>query len=391
MPRLSRCGKGKGGPKKPSLTHFLCVPLVTPVSRPLLESSITTFRNDVCRLSEALVSKDDTNPTSKTELSDSTDTSIRPAAIAEKAIRPIGALHLTLGVMSLDRDKLQQAIQKLQEFDMKQLLSWSSKPPQAQAPSTMNGDVSALENKEVVAISKDAIAEENGAVTVPSTLSRPISPPPTSDQETPLKISVRSLKSMHAPHKTSILYALAEDSSARLEPLCNALRKQFMDLGFLIDDQRPLKLHATIVNTIYVKGRKRGSKPRDQSRKQPTDAEPVDANAGRPRPEDKKQDTETEEDGKAQESAAQPSQRASLRKDKPEQNDGSTGHGPNANAPLEMNAVEILERYKDYIWADSFILDRIAICEMGAKKILNGKGEVVSEEYTEVATIRLPE
>ena len=47
-------GRGKGSkkknagvPKKPPLTHFLCIPLVTPSSRPQLESSIEKFKRDL--------------------------------------------------------------------------------------------------------------------------------------------------------------------------------------------------------------------------------------------------------------------------------------------------------------------------------------------------------
>jgi activating signal cointegrator complex subunit 1 len=112
----------------------------------------------------------------------------------------------------------------------------------------------------------------------------------------------------------------------------------FKDKGFIVDD-RPLKLHATIVNTIYAKGRKGQSK----------------ANAGASNQEPKAQ-----------------------------------GHGPNANAPLKIDATTILEKYEDFVWAKDVILDRVAICEMGAKKILDETGNVRDEEYTEVANFALP-
>lgn len=74
---------------------------------------------------------------------------------------------------------------------------------------------------------------------------------------------------------------------------------------------------------------------------------------------------------------------------KPEQGEVE-GHGPNANAPLKIDATAMLERFKDFVWAEGFVLDRIAICEMGAKKITNDEGTVVAEEYTEVASVQLP-
>lgn len=63
---------------------------------------------------------------------------------------------------------------------------------------------------------------------------------------------------MHAPKKTSILYAGAQDLSGRLVPMCVLLQKVFQEQGYLISDDRPLKLHATIVNTIYAKARHKG-------------------------------------------------------------------------------------------------------------------------------------
>jgi len=99
-----------------------------------------------------------------------------------------------------------------------------------------------------------------------------------------------------------------------------------MDAGLLIPDDRPLKLHATVVNTIYVKGRRsRGGKG-----------------------------------------------------------------GKKSSAPLRIDATALLERYRDYVWAEDIVLDRIAICEMGAKKILDDRGDVVGEEYREVASVPLP-
>lgn len=127
---------------------------------------------------------------------------------------------------------------------------------------------------------------------------------------------------MHAPEKTSIVYIEPYDPTGRLYPLCLALQDVFRRSELLVPDDRELKLHATLVNTIYTKGRK------------------------------------------------------------------SQGHGPNANAPLKIDARALLEKYSDFVWAKDVVLDRIAICEMGAKKRIEN-GEVVGEEYTEVASVPL--
>jgi hypothetical protein len=120
-------------PKKPPLTHFLCVPLVTPSSRQQLERSLAHFREEVSSIgrSAAMIT---------TQSEESVEVSIKsaegPAESAENksrdvniqqipaaAVRPVGALHLTIGVMSLaDPDKVNAAFQMLQELDLAALL-----------------------------------------------------------------------------------------------------------------------------------------------------------------------------------------------------------------------------------------------------------------------------
>ena len=145
-----------------------------------------------------------------------------------------------------------------------------------------------------------------------------------------MAINLAGLASMHNPQNTSILYIDPSDPTRRLYPFCLALQTIFRDAGILLPDDRKLKLHATIVNTIYAKGRRNDN------------------------------------------------------------NNNSEGHGPNANAPLRIDARGLLEEHKDFVWAEDVVLDRIAICEMGAKKRLDGEGNVVGEEYTEVASVGLP-
>ncbi len=58
---------------------------------------------------------------------------------------------------------------------------------------------------------------------------------------------------MHTPSKTSILYASPTDDD-RLYPFCQRLKNIFTEGEFLVEENRPLKLHATIVNTVYVPG-----------------------------------------------------------------------------------------------------------------------------------------
>ncbi|KAF2173305.1 hypothetical protein M409DRAFT_17247 [Zasmidium cellare ATCC 36951] len=240
---------------------------------------------------------------------------------AVQAIRPVGALHCTLGVMSLNNDQLSQATAFLQSLDVGSIL----------APSAGERD-------------------------------------PTSDQATttaplaPMVVDLKGLESMHAPDKTSVIYSAPFDSSERLYPFCLAVQQLFKDKGFLVEDDRKLKLHATIVNTIYAKGKKL---PMRRHGNPPAPKPPVSA-------------------GDSEQSSLAASNQA-------QQDDGSArGHGPNANTPLKLDARELLQKHKNFAWAENVTLDRLAICEMGAKKVTDSDGRVIAEQYNEVASIELP-
>jgi activating signal cointegrator complex subunit 1 len=295
--------------KKPPLTHFLCLPLVTPSSKPQLEASIETFRNHV-------------SP-KQPEQTTNVATRIHP-----KAIRPVGVLHCTLGVMSLDSFNLQKAIDLLQNLDISNLLS-------------------------------SATPTSNPPLSTPSTQIPPESNKPATHGQ-PIKISLTGLSSMHSPTNTSILYIPPSDPTNRLYPFCLALQKIFQDEGLLLPDSRELKLHATIVNTIYAKGRKKRAGPKRKG-----------SHGGEPSP------------GSGEQGGL-----VKVKED--DEEDRSQGHGPHSNAPLKFDPRRLLEEYKDFVWAEGIVLDRIAICEMGAKKHFDTDGNVVGEEYTEVASVILP-
>ena len=281
--------------KKPPLTHFLCLPLITATSKPQLEASIASFR-------ETVASEHPQQTASENGV-----TRIHP-----KAIRPVGVMHCTLGVMSLDQDRLDKAIKLLQSLDITQLLL-------SNAADTSPG--TSVDPQEITP--KEPLAKHER----PVSLQRPVSPPPVerASRETTSKsltIDLKGLVSMHVPEKTSIVYIEPCDSTERLYPFCLALQDIFKKEGIIVPDDRKLKLHATLVNTIYAKGRK------------------------------------------------------------------SQGHGSSANAPMKIDARALLDKYADFVWAKDVVLDRIAICEMGAKKRIEN-GEVVGEEYTEVASVPL--
>ena len=233
--------------------------------------------------------------------------------------------------MSLDESKLEKAIDVLKKLDVQQLLldaaAATSTPNSAPTQPTQNS------------------TESNNKIPAP-----PAPPPPT-----PLTINLKGLASMHDQPQTSILYIPPYDPTQRLYPFCLALQKIFTKEGILLPDDRDLKLHATIVNTVYAKGRKKPA---------------------------------LKEEGRVEGGSSSSGQSA------PEE-DRSQFHGPNSNVSLKFDSRPLLEAYKSFVWAEDVVLDRIAICEMGAKKKkkerVDGGGSVVGEEeeYTEVASVGL--
>ncbi|THW17268.1 hypothetical protein D6D24_04013 [Aureobasidium pullulans] len=356
---------GKGNvPKKPALTHFLCIPLVNSISKPQLEASVSKFKEDVCRpaLDESVedkasaeenddtsiaatesLSKDATAPGDKSgeEINEMSAAALQGPLIPEKAVRPIGSLHLTLGVMSLDEEKLVQAQDLLQSLDLNKLLH------EASTPTTKLDDM-----------------------TVPATEVAATDSAQQSLKTDPLTISLESLEPMQSPRKTSILYVKPQDPTNRLTPLSQALRTAFTEAGLLVPDTRPLKLHATIVNTIYVKGRKRKGKSKKEGEKTAT-ASPEHIK------DDKTIQETTQPSSDTQPSSSTSSQPLTA-------NTPSSGHGPSATSSLYLDATDLLPRYATHIWASDIPIFRIAICEMGVKKHVSADGKI-EEAYKEVA------
>lgn len=176
-------------PPKPSPTHFLCIPLVTQLSRPQLASSLASFSADV------------TSPDSY--------------GFPPESIRPLGTLHLTLGVMSFPRNEgLDQAVELLKTLAPRQML-------QSARPAT-GGDAS---------------------------------PAPG-----PLTITLRGLHAMQPAARASVLYSAPADEDGTLLRLCEQIKAAFQAAGLMLDENRPLLLHATILNTLYVKAGRRGQR-----------------------------------------------------------------------------------------------------------------------------------
>ncbi|KAI2631909.1 kinase A anchor protein [Hypoxylon sp. NC1633] len=187
-------------PPRPSPTHFLCLPLVTGASRRQLSASLSAFSADV--------------------------TSSNSLAVPEQAIRPVGTLHLTIGVMSFPKDEgLEKAVALLKTL----------------IPRKMLASVKAADATTAI---PDPTPEE---VQPAKEASGPPSPL--------LCVTLKGLHSMQqATSKTSVLYAPPVDTEGTLRKFCESLRSTFQEAGLMTVENRPLLLHATILNTIYVKG-----------------------------------------------------------------------------------------------------------------------------------------
>ncbi|KAI1354295.1 kinase A anchor protein [Xylaria sp. FL0043] len=178
-------------PPRPPPTHFLCIPLVTATSRQQLSSSLSSFRADV--------------------------TSLESFGIPDQAIRPIGTLHLTLGVMSFPKNEgLDKAVALLKTIIPRQILA------------------------DIAASTTGQQAVQGGEVSG--------SPPPP-----PLSLTLKGLQTMQSAAKASVLYA-PPVYNGTLTKFCEKLRSAFQEAGLMMEESRPLLLHATVLNTIYVKG-----------------------------------------------------------------------------------------------------------------------------------------
>lgn len=140
-------------------------------------------------------------------------TSPNGLALHPAAIRPLGTMHLTLGVMALpDDSSLDRAKDLLRSIKLKEQL-------------------------------REARGGGGGG-----------------EVDAPLRITLRGLHALHDPAKTTVVYAPPEDDArGTLYKFCSAVRGVFEREGLVKEEKdRPLLLHATVVNTIYVPGQRKG-------------------------------------------------------------------------------------------------------------------------------------
>lgn len=395
--------------KKPALTHFLCLPLVNEISLPQLEASLGNFRADI---------------PPRRRVRDDHPAKPRPPLFPDAALRPLGTLHLTLGVMSLPTpERLEGAVQVLRSLDLVSLLREAGVQARKPASVTASSRTS----------TKPDVLPDNPKGDLPSL--NPDSAAASENQLEPLLVSLEGLHALPKARSATVLYASPVDPTSRLYPFGVLLRDKFLEAGFIegemkktpaptqdqgagkernndsrsrseetatqqqslrneipgdaadngthrrakqhqIPKPRPLLLHATVVNTVYVrssggggnrrkpqnrfnKGRKKGALTFDardiiahykdyyvdETR---ATVKPYPTDDGRTTPTFENQTSDSSDASSEEE--AHPSSRIRQHR-QPQQDIGNEG-----------------ERFQ-FIWASNLPIDKVCICEMGAKNL----------------------
>jgi activating signal cointegrator complex subunit 1 len=386
--------------KRPPLTHFLCLPLVSETSLPLLENSITKFKHNLLLSRKA--GGDDPSEW-------------LPSLFPDSAIRPLGTVHLTLGVMSLTSPtRIAEAGEFLKSLNVDEMLQ-----------------------------------EVQSELTGPDTNESPT--PVISNQ--PISVSLEALGSLPKAKAATVLYATPVDPTSRLHPFAVKIRQAFVEAGFIEQDfikqrprkhkdrnqissgesnasnviantnnngsingtiaavevaeetiiqqkpkLRPLLLHATLVNTIYARGGRNvhhSSHHGNKAKKGRKHVGPLtfDARGLLARYRDYYLDgacTQEKQHLPADDNAEQSSQ----------EDDGDDGASrtseeeahPSKGVEQLQQALETdVPRYP-FVWASNVPIEKLCICEMGAKTLTEEDNHLVArlgQEYRIVAEKRL--
>jgi activating signal cointegrator complex subunit 1 len=387
--------------KRPPLTHFLCLPLVNSGSILQLESSLAAFKK--AHLS---------GPGSTPQTSNYQADTFR-LGLPSSAFRPLGTLHLTLGVMSLPtKERLDQALSFFQSLDLAGVMSEAEQvSAHAQQDSTHN-------------------------------------------QSSPFTVSLESLHALPRGKEATVLHASPMDPTGRLLPFCVKLRDKFIDAGFIqiesntkskVKDRssntptqeasqssqpsglpineslhlsekliaseppslaentdpstvavapkpkpRPLLLHATLVNTIYIRGRQnyqnKTAKGKDASKRITFDARNLLAQYRHYYSDETRTIPHMPPVGCSAHTESNPGLLSSAET-------GENNNEPEVEKDDSVSASSSVPPSPGYpfIWAREIPLDTVCICEMGARKLdpgVNdrlGLNERLGEQYTVVA------
>ncbi|KAJ5700931.1 hypothetical protein N7493_011977 [Penicillium malachiteum] len=372
--------------KRPSLTHFLCIPLVNSASIIQLETSLASFKEDYPPIpASALPGRRD----------QSSNDHVSQPLIPEGAIRPLGTLHLTLGVMSLpNKNRLEEAISFFQSLNLAELLRESER----------------------VALQKQAKSHRYRSNRTENTPEGPQEISQSSLQ--PLTASLESLHAIPRAKAATVLHASPVDSTARLYPFCLMLRDKFIEAGFIVGESkekeerckkneeaskqqtntedelasprhggpdlsntsiisdpyatalprtpkvRPLLLHATILNTIYVRGRPKPAQESSHKNKRRNVLRRIEIDVRSLL--DQYKDYYTDDTRTTPRVLDSPSS-SPQKGESPAQNDEQPRS--ETDSPKVMNAPARTKPRFPFIWAKDIPIDSVCICEMGAKRL----------------------
>ncbi|KAI9735727.1 MAG: hypothetical protein M1818_006335 [Claussenomyces sp. TS43310] len=384
-------------PRRPQPTHFLCIPLVTRSSRPQLQRALQRFRDAAVAAPGGEGGSSSSSRSSDSDAAGSAGVCV--GVVPPSAIRPLGTLHLTLGVMNLGREEsVRDALGALRAMDWEALLAapavagFGSRPREGKEEAEGKG-ADGEEKREVEAVGSAALSSSSerqmmkfpaarpgaagpkelpsppprpasrplaartpasapspSATAVPISSPTPFSQPPASSPSAaaaaaaaappppaqPLIITLRGLHSMHPPARTSVLYASPDDPSGRLHAFCAALHQRFARAGFLLPDP-PGRRQQLLLHATIVNTiyARRGA---DSSR----------GSQGRGR--------------------------------------GRSGTGAGAKGRrFTIDATALLPRFAEHVWMRDVRLETVALCRMGAKKGPDG-----DEMYEVEGEVSLP-
>lgn len=189
--------------KRPPLTHFLCLPLVNGTSLPQLESSIAAFKaaHPPIPVAELPKGNGQERPAHEQDAS--------APLIPEGSIRPLGTLHLTLGVMSLPtKERLEEAIAFFHSLDLAALMREA--------------------DRVAVRLRQRRRAQDTYADS-------------KSSAGQSFSISLESLHALPRAKSATVLHASPVDPTGRLYPFCVMLRDKFLEAGFMESEAREKK------------------------------------------------------------------------------------------------------------------------------------------------------
>lgn len=424
-PNQSPRPRGQRRERQPALTHFLCLPLVNTASLPQLEASIAAFTAAYPPVPVADLS---------TGQPQASEQNASHAVIPQGAVRPVGTIHLTIGVMSLPKkERLAEALAFFQTLDLASLLREAERVAfelRQKRASRRTSSPSALNNAEASLSSGSSLDLEK--------TSRPLS------------VSLESLHALPRAKAATVLHASPSDPTGRLYPFCVMLRDKFLEAGFMLseaknglppekkdpkaveevqasqckdlksDDNplleelttpppqaenfsvpkildpyaaalarkpkpRPLLLHATLVNTIYVRGRRNfgprnnGKNGRNGSKRLEFDARGLLARY-----------RNYYVDETQMVARVDPSTQSGSSTESSSLSESGGPEGDEVKSKPDTSSASSHPQYP-FVWAKDIPINSVTICEMGAKKLeIGGPGDQglnarLGEEYTVIA------